>query len=417
LAPTPKPEKKEKIMKSWAIWALVALALGVGFYAGQSDRAASSPADLTPAEFRLRMEEALTNPVFFERTVLMTELLQHLNADNLEAGVEALEKELDRTPETGIRLFVRVWADLDLRGAYERILTWPRPKMKHGMAELIFVWASQDPVGAREALQKIPFEMVREVAVSSLVGGWAQGGQPGIEDFLMTLSSGGLQTKLTAVTATWKLRRDGPEATLAWAESQPQEDEWDGFRKVAMERAANQVAPLEPEMVARWAEKHWDQTYARTVPRELAKRWFPADADAAMAWLTGLDDPEKRDELIDTGFRRWSQLDGRSASQWLTTTELTPVHDPAIAIFSTELTRAEPERALLWAQRIHDDELRKLSQTNALRVWLQRSPGPAAAWLEGGLLEPEVVAAAKQPAHRAGSQTGGRRPKSQAGQD
>ncbi len=93
--------------------------------------------------------------------------------------------------------------------------------MKHGMKQIIFTWALDEPLGARDLIQIIPAEMVREAVISSLVGGWAKGGTPGVDEYLLILGSGPLQTKLTAVVATWIVRREGAEAALEWAESQP----------------------------------------------------------------------------------------------------------------------------------------------------------------------------------------------------
>ena len=245
--------------------------------------------------------------------------------------------------------------------------------------------------------------MVRESAVSALAGGWARGGQPGLAEYLSQVPAGGLQTKLTAVAASWKLRHVGPEATLAWAEAQAAEDDSrDGFGKVAMDRAANVVAPLEPELVRRWAQRHEGQPYARHLNRELAKRWFPVDADAAMAWLASIENEEKRAELTKTGFGRWAHLDPIASEHWLTSTDLTPDHDPALIQFSEDHSSREPEKALIWAGRIQDNGMRGTAQANVLRGWLVHAPRSAESWLEGNALPPEVVAEARRPRPRPG---------------
>jgi hypothetical protein len=279
--------------------------------------------------------------------------------------------------------------------------------MKHGTKELIFTWAMIDPLAARDALQVIPAEMVREAAVSSLVGGWAKGGKPGVDEYVIALDSEPLRRKLTAVVVTWMLRREGPEAVLAWAESQPG-DERDGFRAVAMERTVNQVAVVDPERTLRWVEKHSGKTYARTLPRELAKRWVPTDPESAFAWITTLEDPEQQSELSKVGFTRWWKLDNRSARRWITTAELAPVHDPAVAVFASNLARQEPESSLIWAGRIRDEALRGQTQAELLRFWINRSPGPAAAWIEGSNLPQSVIEAARTaPAKRGRRGPGG----------
>ena len=382
-------------MNRLTLSALVALGLVAAFLLGRSLGTPAGVEVLSPAEFEIQMNEALANPDSFDRNVETIALLQQLDAENLSAGVRALEAQLDTLPESTVRLFVGVWMRIDRQGAFDHILNWPKTKMKHGMKQIIFTWALDEPLEARDLIQIIPAEMVREAVISSLVGGWAKGGKPGVDEYLLILGSGPLQTKLTAVVATWIVRREGAEAALEWAESQPGEER-DGFRKTAMERVLNQVVPVDPELAVRWANKHADKAYARTLPREIAKRWFPMDPEATLAWLGTIEDPERQARLSSIGFRRWSQLDDRAARDWITTSELTPSHDIPLALFATNLAKREPETALIWAARVHADILRHETQKAILGTWTARSPERAEAWIKKNPLPVSVVEAASQ---------------------
>jgi hypothetical protein len=121
-----------------------------------------------------------------------------------------------------------------------------------------------------------------------------------------------------------------------------------------------------------------------------------------------LEDPEQQSELSKVGFTRWWKLDNRSARRWITTAELAPVHDPAVAVFASNLARQEPESSLIWAGRIRDEALRGQTQAELLRFWINRSPGPAAAWIEGSNLPQSVIEAARTaPAKRGRRGPGG----------
>ncbi len=383
-------------MKQLTYAGLIALALAGAFLLGKSAGEPRPIQDLSASEYEIQMRETLQELDYFARVSGLIRLLDHMDTENLAGGVAAVEGELDTLTENTIRLFVRVWTRVDRQNAYEHIILWPRTKMKYGMVELIFVWAMSNPVEARDALMSIPDEMIREVSVSSLVGGWAKGGHPGVDEYLIGLDNGPLQRKLTAVAVTWILRREGPEAMLAWAESQSGEGR-DGFRRVAMERAMNQMVPVDPEAALRWAEKHSGKVYAGTLKRELAKRWVPKDADAAFAWLATLEDPAQRDDLVRVGFTRWSSLDGHAAANWISSTELSPYLDPAVAVFAVNQSKAQAERAMIWAARISDQALRNKTQTDILRFWIHQAPDLANAWIEANNLPPNVIAAARTP--------------------
>ena len=83
-------------------------------------------------------------------------------------------------------------------------------------------------------------------------------------------------------------------------------------------------------------------------------------------WLASIENEEKRAELTKTGFGRWAHLDPIASEHWLTSTDLTPDHDPALIQFSEDHSSREPEKALIWAGRIQDNGLRGTAQANVL---------------------------------------------------
>jgi len=82
-------------------------------------------------------------------------------------------------------------------------------------------------------------------------------------------------------------------------------------------------------------------------------------AEGRLDWLAKLP-PEvglKRDALGEQ-FERYLKLDFKAASAWLVGQELGPGHDEALRIFVRDATMDDVPKAMLWAKRISDPQLR-----------------------------------------------------------
>ena len=64
--------------------------------------------------------------------------------------------------------------------------------------------------------------------------------------------------------------------------------------------------------------------------------------------------------------------------------------DPAVAVFARELSRTSPPAAVEWADRIHDEPLRRRTLVPILRLWSREDPSAARAWMDAQNMPPEL---------------------------
>jgi hypothetical protein len=85
--------------------------------------------------------------------------------------------------------------------------------------------------------------------------------------------------------------------------------------------------------------------------------------------------------VVRTSFSRWHHSDPEGADAWLTSVELVPAFDTAVALYARDLSRSDAAAAVVWADRIHGSNLRKKSLLPILRIWNRKSPKAARDWL------------------------------------
>ena len=82
--------------------------------------------------------------------------------------------------------------------------------------------------------------------------------------------------------------------------------------------------------------------------------------------------------------------------QWFQSQSLVPLHDPILEGYARKLASQGSEEAVVWAERILDDDLRLHCFESVALLWYQREPETALAWLESSSLDEEVRKAARE---------------------
>ena len=157
------------------IWLAVWVAsLVLAFFVGRGQESPSpellSPA---PADMAAAARAALGEGSPLARMGQSAQMLEHLDAQNLEPVLDVYEMMLSGLGECDLRLFVDAWSDFDPRGAFDHTMSWEYSnKRVVGSDAAIRGWAIRNPIEARAAVP----ESSRKIRVfrvgSSTISWW-----------------------------------------------------------------------------------------------------------------------------------------------------------------------------------------------------------------------------------------------------
>ncbi len=90
---------------------------------------------------------------------------------------------------------------------------------------------------------------------------------------------------------------------------------------------------------------------------------------------------------VREAFVSWTTTDYHAARSWVAAQDpAQPWIGPAAALYAHQLAHEDPLAALAWADRIHDDELRRATLGRCARSWLLKDKAAATEWIENSSL-------------------------------
>jgi len=381
----------------------ILLGLGVvafvaGFAVGRS--IAPPEVDSPPEDMGAAIRAALAENDVLARLERTTDLLQHLDPENLPEVLEVYDQMLAVLDQWDIRPFVAAWARFDPAAAFDHTLAWPfKIKQKIGVETAMQGWALRDQMEARVAFRQVAVDHrdLEEGLFYSLLSGWAGSGQEGIESYIAALDPVP-QMKAIARLAGIHMRTGGAEATLRWADSILWDESYvEAFKKPVFRHAARSVARWQPERAATWALEHAEHEYAEDGPRIVAEQWAARDGRAAMDWLRERPEGTPREEAAREVFVRWLRSDPEGAREWLSSESLTAFHDPVINAYARLRDARAPEEAIGWCERILGSDRRLGCLQAVASQWYKLDAVAAEAWLEQSPLSEEARRAVRTP--------------------
>lgn len=286
-----------------------------------------------------------------------------------------------------LALLIDWWARHDPEGAFKWLHEKRRQRNPILLTALVRSWATRAPIAASRAVDALPKRRDQNLSYvfDAVAQGWNASGQPGVEEYLIALPSDvNRQIALTGLVVD-KVRRDGVEETIRWAEALPDDAAAD-FKQLAFRRVAGAVADVDPIRAAAWALSQRDGELGVGLPRSVAQHWSKKDGQSAMEWLRGFPDAPDVARAFEEGYRTWLSTDREAARAWLREQELDASLDPVVAIYARSTAREDPEAALPWAARLQDEVRRDETLEKVARAWMHRDPDAARAWLETGEL-------------------------------
>jgi hypothetical protein len=326
-------------------------------------------------------------------------LLERLGPEDVPEVLAVYERMITAIDDWDLGAFFAAWARFDPAAALDHALTWPRRSMleerRIGVRAVLAGWAFADPAAARAAAEEVAAKHapLRTDVWSGLVAGWVRSerGVDGLAAFLSEVRPRHQRDAAAGVAARELVRVGGADAALGFAgailrdESQEQ-----AFKRAVFESTLLAAAPFDPARAGAWSREYAQEGFALEGPVIIGRRWGQVDGIAAMEWLAALPATERRDTGVREAYLAWATADWKSARAWLEATEPSDVYDPALEVQSEQLLPTEPAEALGWCERIRDEARRARCLVSGASRWYAMDAVAAESWLQTSALDEEV---------------------------
>jgi hypothetical protein len=348
-----------------------------------------------------RLSQALRDRDVLIRSYRVSEALLELDERDIDAAVAVLEEQRRGVTEGEVRLFMLAWCRFDPAGAFAWADAWPGPWRTTLVRKAIFAWAFRDPEGAAEAFGAME-PAVRKELHAHLIGGWARSEDTaGLTEYLFSQPAGIERSRSLGVLLA-ELLDGGPEVVVEWAEDVPVEAP-NQAKVTAFLTAGGALAQYDPSDATAFYEAHQQFAYAQPALKTIARRWVDHhEPELLFEWLFSLPPGEGVADAVEAGFSRWWSRAPEDARAWLLAAPSTEALDPAVAVFARNVSRTSVRRAVEWAERIHDEPLRRRTLAPLLRQWGREDPAAARAWMNARDLPRELQREFVNPSAAAG---------------
>jgi hypothetical protein len=336
-----------------------------------------------------RLSDALRDRDVLTRTYRVAEALQELGERDIDAVAAVLEAQRHGVTEGEVRLFMLAWCRFDPAGAFAWADAWPGSWRSTLVRMAMFAWAFRDPEGAAEAFGAMEPALRKELH-ASLISGWARSEDTaGLTEYLFSKPAGAERSRFIGVLLA-ELMKNGPEAIVRWAEDVPVEAPSQA-KVTAFLTAGGALAQHDPSMATAFYEAHQQFGYAQPALKTISRRWVDHhEPEMLFEWLFSLPAGEGVADAVEAGFSRWWSRAPEDARAWLLAASSTEALDPAVGVFARHLSRTSVQRAVGWAERIHDEPLRRRTLAPLLRQWGREDPAAARAWMNARDLPKEL---------------------------
>jgi hypothetical protein len=103
---------------------------------------------------------------------------------------------------------------------------------------------------------------------------------------------------------------------LDWFDAIPP-DAGEAFMKEAFRGTLAVATQRGPNLAVPWWEKRQHEPYAVESVWVIPSLWIPQAPDAAIEWAMNLPSSPENNTALQTGIRRWYELDKGAAARWL----------------------------------------------------------------------------------------------------
>ena len=128
----------------------------------------------------------------------------------------------------------------------------------------------------------------------------------------------------------------------------------------------NDKGPIDP-WLERLEEIGHDKRPAAV--ESVARRWVRYDPEAALGWMSGIENAAERRRAVVGIAESWSGSDSYAVSEWIGSLSAGVDRDHAAGALVRSIAGSEPDSAWAWAQTIEDPDTRASSLQTSLGRW------------------------------------------------
>ncbi|MDA0813249.1 MAG: hypothetical protein O3C21_12785 [Verrucomicrobia bacterium] len=227
------------------------------------------------------------------------------NFDTCDRGYAILEDLLDRDPKAAMRLLTRNpnlihtedsddWAKGDLAGAVAMVVALPDGFFKNSLSSLIWDWAESDPRAVVAWLSEPGNPENMEEHISDVSQVLTKKDMALAEEVFQKSDSPGVRRVLGCQIASQIAEAD-PLKAVDWIERELADDEADQ----ALASIADTVASSDPSLAIGIYDKLPRDASNHHIAQAIAGSLWKKDPDAALQWVSGLDDPGEQRAAAD----------------------------------------------------------------------------------------------------------------------
>jgi hypothetical protein len=321
-----------------------------------------------------------------ERVVFQTVLLKHwaeLSPTNAIVYIATLPES--RTKADILSFAVTTLAAINPEYAASFVVKLP-PSLsrREAVSNVASVWAHKDGSKAAAWAESLPAGFQRESVLNyNILYTWASHDPVGAWSYVQKLPSGSDKSRLiSSMGVTWA-GIDLPGA-IKWANSLPEaEKEW------AFEGIAQSWADDDPKAAAAFVLQMPPGKTRQQAIDNMACIWGSQNPQEAGAWVAEKLDAASQPEAATQLLRFWMQMDPQGAGKWVGSLSNGILRSTAISTFVDTAMCLIPEDAANLTLTITDENIRQQKLTACMKVWLETDPTSALKWLKTATVPPE----------------------------
>ena len=263
----------------------------------------------------------LRHPDPLQRVRWTAEFLEAADPDDLSEIRYAFETAPLARGDREYALFGHWWATFDPDAAWRSTFESLRMEGGHVIRQIFRTWTRSDPsVMADYTKLWDPGTWgsttpgMRPELVESVVVGWTESGEPGLEAWISGLKDAAAQAAGFKQYVTMKVMYEGGDETLRWAAAL---DESEG-RRALLSTALNVVAHEDPQLAVEWLDRVEQMDADTEGPiRSIANSWGHHDPEAAAKWLLGREKTKNQSRGLRSVASHWVRFDYDAFAAWL----------------------------------------------------------------------------------------------------
>lgn len=155
------------------------------------------------------------------------------------------------------------------------------------------------------------------------------------------------------------------------------------WKQCFLSEAISQLSVRDPVVAVQLAQQMAPGNDQTSRLQSVACNWVASDPNAALDWISGVNDPALRERLVASAAQAYALTDPALASAWLVSTVKSDglLQNAALNIAQTWVVQ-DPLAAANWASQFPEGDTKTAAQNLIVNYWQQTDPAAASAWVQ-----------------------------------